>query len=90
MWLSTSTSTRSIEPTKPTSSALATGATSKSAPSSPESPTAGWPWRLSRWTMSELSLPSRTIFATSTVSASETRRPSMEADLEAEPLHVLG
>ena len=32
--------------------------------------------RLSRLTMSELTLPSRTIFATSTVSASETRSPS--------------
>ena len=41
-----------------------------------ESPTAGWPWRLSRLTMSALTLPSRTIFATSTVSASETRSPS--------------
>ena len=54
----------------------ATGRISNSVPSSPESPTAGWPWRLRRWTMSELTLPSSTIFATSTVAASETRRPS--------------
>ena len=52
------------------------GRTSNSEPSSPPRPTAGWPWRLSRTRMSELILPSSTIFATSTVSASETRRPS--------------
>ncbi len=40
--------------------------------------------------MSELTLPSSTIFATSTVAASETRRPSSKRDLEAEPLHVVG
>ena len=56
-------------------------ATSNSEPSSPESPTAGCPWRFSRWTMSEFSLPTRTIFATSTVSASETRRPSWKLHL---------
>ena len=76
MWSMTSTLTRSISPTKPTSSALAAGLTSNSRPSSPPSPTAGWPWRLSRLRMSELILPSSTIFATSTVSSSETRRPS--------------
>ena len=76
MWLRTSTSTRWISPTKPTWSAFAAGATSKSVPSSPESPTAGEPWRFSRWTISEFSLPTRTIFAISTVSPSETRRPS--------------
>ena len=49
MWLSTSTSTCSISPTKPTSVAVgAAGAIANSAPSSPESPTAGWPWRLRR------------------------------------------
>ena len=40
--------------------------------------------------MSELTLPSRTIFATSTVSASETRRPSTNLHLHPEPLHVVG
>ena len=76
MWSITSTLTCSISPTKPTSSVFATGRTSNSEPSSPPRPTAGWPWRLSRTRMSELILPSSTIFATSTVSASETRRPS--------------
>ena len=76
MWLSTSTSTRSISPTKPTSSAIGCGRISNSVPSSPLSPTAAWPRRLSRITMSELTLPSSTIFATSTVSASDTRIPS--------------
>ena len=76
MWLRTSTSTRSISPTKPTCSARSWGAIVNIAPSSPESPTAGWPWRFSRATMSALTLPSRTIFATSTVSRSETRIPS--------------
>ena len=47
-----------------------------SSPSSPHSPTAGWPWRLSSSTMSLLTLPTSTILATSTVAASETRRPS--------------
>src|SRR3954469_13079576 len=77
MWLSTSTSTRSICPTKPRSvpSWAAALATRNSKPSSPQRPTAGWPWRLSRSTMSLLTLPTRTIFATSTVSASLTRRP---------------
>src|SRR5262249_19145212 len=65
-----------IWPTKPTSAACATGLTSNSEPSSPPRPTAGWPSRLSRTRMSEFTLPSRTIFATSTVSASDTRRPS--------------
>ena len=45
-------------------------------PSSPDRPTDGWPWRLSRLTMSEFTFPSSTIFATSTVSGSETRTPS--------------
>src|SRR3954469_8611452 len=77
MWLSTSTSTRSICPTKPRSvpSWAAALATRNSKPSSPQRPTAGWPWRLRRSTMSLLTLPTRTIFATSTVSASLTRSP---------------
>src|SRR3954453_16610014 len=50
-------------------------ATRKSRPSSPQSPTAGWPERLRRSTMSLFTLPTSTIFATSTVSSSETRRP---------------
>ena len=40
--------------------------------------------------MSELTLPSRTIFATSTVSASETRMPSTKRTSMPEPLHVVG
>ena len=40
------------------------------------SPTAGCPWRLISSTMSLLILPTSTIFATSTVCLSETRRPS--------------
>ena len=40
--------------------------------------------------MSLLSLPISTIFATSTVCSSETRRPCTNSHLEAEPLHVLG
>src|SRR3954452_2818522 len=50
-------------------------ATRKSWPSSPDSPTADCPCRLSRITMSLLTLPTRTILATSTVSSSDTRRP---------------
>src|SRR3954451_647155 len=77
MWLSTSTSTRSMRPTKPRSvpSWAACLATRNSRPSSPQRPTAGCPWRLRRSTMSLLTLPTRTIFATSTVSASLTRSP---------------
>src|SRR3954462_14539049 len=64
-------------PTKPGSvpSWGACLATRNSSPSSPQSPTAGWPWRLRRRTMSLFTLPTRTIFATSTVSASLTRNP---------------
>ena len=73
----TPTSTRSIRPTKPMSSPSGPlmVATRNSSPSSPHSPTAGWPWRLMRSTMSLLTLPTSTIFAISTVAASETRRP---------------
>src|SRR5204862_7641430 len=38
-------------------------------------PTAGCPWRLMRSTMSLLTLPTRTILATSTVASSDTLRP---------------
>src|SRR3954454_11203737 len=77
MWLSTSTSTRSMRPTNPRSVPSCGGcfATRNSSPSSPHRPTAGCPWRFSRSTMSLFTLPTRTIFATSTVSASLTRRP---------------
>ena len=44
-------------------------------PSSPLSPTADCPWRFRRRTMSLLTLPTRTIFAISTVSLLETRKP---------------
>ena len=90
MWLSTSTSTRSIVPTKPTCSALATGATSNSEPSSPERPTAGWPCAVE---------PLHDVG----VELAEQDHPRhldrlrvgdpqalVEADLEPEPLHVLG
>ena len=62
--------------------------TVNSRPSSPQRPTAGCPWRLIRRTMSLFCLPTRTIFATSTVASSDTRRPSTNSHLHAEPLHV--
>src|SRR3954463_6057825 len=73
----TSTSTRSILPTKPMSSppGAVWRATRNSDPSSPHRPTAGWPWRFRRRTMSLFTLPTRTILATSTVSSSLTRSP---------------
>ena len=40
--------------------------------------------------MSLLTLPTSTIFATSTVAASDTRSPSTNCDREVEPLHVAG
>src|SRR4030088_1482540 len=75
----------------------------KSSPSSPDSPTARWPWRPSRSTMSLLTLPIRTIFATSTVAWLDTRRPSTNSPVgrvgpaqacadparEPEPVHVV-
>src|SRR3954447_11612455 len=74
--------------------------TRKSCPSSPDRPTAGWPWRLMRPTMSLLTLPTRTIFATSPApappfppaagSASPPRSPADELDRHVEPLHVGG
>src|SRR3954447_3658322 len=78
MWLRRSTSTRSISPTKPTSTPPPESVlwTRKSWPSSPQMPTADCPWRFSDRTMSLFCLPTSTIFATSTVSASDTRRPS--------------
>ena len=81
MWVMTPTSTRSIWPTKPMSSPPGPSIveTRKSCPSSPESPTAGCPWRLMRETMSLLTLPTSTIFAISTVSASLTRSPPMNS-----------
>ena len=77
----TPVSTRSIRPTKPMSSPPGPSIveTRKSWPSSPDRPTAGCPWRLIRITMSLLTLPTRTIFATSTVSASLTRSPPMNS-----------
>ena len=71
----------SIDPTKPRSRASPLASetsclrTWNSEPSSPQRPTAGCPWRFKRSTMSLLSLPTSTIFATSTVCSFETRRP---------------
>src|SRR5919112_2440084 len=78
MWSSTSTSTVSMSPTKPMSVSPPASRflTVKSRPSSPQRPTAGWPWRLMPRTMSLFCLPTSTIFATSTVASSDTRRPS--------------
>src|SRR5437588_1095361 len=78
MWFRTSTSTRSIRPTNPMSRCPAASClpTRNRSPSSPESPTAGCPAWFSRRTMSLFTFPTRTIFATSTVASSETRRPS--------------
>src|SRR5882672_2928925 len=69
--------TRSMLPTKPMSSppGAVRRATRKSEPSSPHRPTAGWPWRFKRSTISLFTFPIKTIFATSTVSSSDTRRP---------------
>src|SRR5664280_1349106 len=69
--------TRSMRPTKPMSSppGAERRATRNSEPSSPHRPTAGCPCRFRRNTISLLIFPIKTIFATSTVSLLDTRRP---------------
>ena len=62
------------EPTKPSSGSCASA--SSSIASVPDRPSATGPKVLSAVTMSELTLPISTIWATSSVSASVTRRPS--------------
>ena len=58
------------------STSIAALRTRKREPSSPQIPTADWPCRFRRSTMSLFCLPTSTIFATSTVASSDTRRPS--------------
>ncbi len=71
-------STESMSPTKPSSGSRAE-ATIRPA-SSPERPTASGAWMLIDDTMSRPTLPTRTIRAMSSVSASVTRRPSRNSD----------
>ena len=78
----TSVLTSSTSPTKPRSTSLPAasvcflGETRSRRPSSPEMPTAVPPCRLMRPTISLLTLPTRTILATSMVASSVTRWPS--------------
>ena len=72
---STAAFTWITSPTNPRSGALCLRASSNP-PSTPDSPTAGTPPVTSEATTSVLSLPARTIVATSSVSASVTRIPS--------------
>ncbi len=90
MWLRTSTSTRSIAPTKPTCSAFGTGATPNSEPSWPGEPdrrlaVAVDPLDDVGVDLAEQHHP-RHLDRLGVGDA----EPLVEADLEAEPLHVLG
>src|SRR3954451_6114232 len=64
--------------------------TRNSEPSSPQSPTAGCPWRFRRSTMSLLTLPTRTILATSTVFGVADAQAADELHRHAEALHERG
>ena len=68
-----------ISPTKPRSGAVRFLRARKIRPSPPERPTAGWPSAPSAATRPLFTRPAKTISAASRVSASVTRRPSMNS-----------